>query len=124
MSAAPPAADPAVVTPPVPPVRPGDLILIRAIKWFDSGQIQRAVAGILATSAPVLVDLYQKNTLTWHSAVSALAVGIFVWMGWSRVKAPDIITGTKLLDKAPVAVIPPHLAADIAAANVPVVKAP
>ena len=118
-STTPPAADPAAVVPVIPPVRPGDLILIRAIKWWDSGQIQRAVVGILAAAAPVLVDLYQKNTLTWHSGVFGLVFGLFIWMGWSRVKAPDIITGTKAFDKAPVAVIPPHLVADIAAANVP-----
>jgi hypothetical protein len=119
VSATPPSADPAVVTPPVPPVRPGDLILIRAIAWWSSGQLQRVAAGIALSALPIVYDLFSKNTLTWKSGLNAIVAGIFGYIGISRAKAPDLITNTKTFDKAPVAVIPPHLAADIAAANVP-----
>ena len=115
----PPAADPAVVTTPVPPVRPGDLILVRAISLWRSGQLQRVASGIALSALPIIYDLFQKNTLTWRSGLNAIVVGIFGYIGISRAKAPDMVTGTKMFDKVPVAVIPPHLVAEIAAANVP-----
>jgi hypothetical protein len=78
--------------------RPGDVILARVIKWWDSGQIQRAAVGIGLSAGPVVWDLFQKNQLTWRTALSAIVAGLFGWMGWSRLKSPDIATGTKALD--------------------------
>jgi hypothetical protein len=88
--------------PPAPP-RPGDIILTRAIAWWDSGQIQRAFWGILFTAAPILYDLFQSNELTWRSAASAVGAGLFAWIGFKRAASPDIVTGIKALDKANVA---------------------
>jgi hypothetical protein len=78
--------------------RPGDVVLARVIKWWDSGQIQRAGVGVAMTAGPIIYDLFQKNELTWRTAVNAIVVGIFAWMGWSRLKSPDIATGTGVLD--------------------------
>jgi hypothetical protein len=100
-------------------VRPGDLILIRAIQWFDSGQLKRVLLGIIGSAAPIIYDLFSKNTLTWRSGLNALIGGLFVYIGISRAKAPDIVTGTKTLDKPQATVtVPAKLAADLAAANV------
>ena len=87
---------------PIPP-KPGDIILVRAIKLWDSGQIQRAVIGLALAIGPVLLDLIDRNALTWRSAVSAIIGGIFVWMGYSRAKSPDVVTGIAALDRANVA---------------------
>jgi hypothetical protein len=95
--------DPVAPAPVAP--RPGDVILARVIRWWDSGQIQRAAAGIALSAGPVIWDLFQRNTLTWKSALSAIVAGIFGWMGWSRLKSPDIATGTKLFD-APATPVP------------------
>lgn len=96
-------------------VRPGDLILIRAIRWWDSGQIQRAVTGIAIAAAPALYDLIvQKQPASWRDFASALAVGLFAWMGVSRAKAPDVVTGAKALDTlAPHQIVPAHMLADL-----------
>lgn len=94
--------DPAPV--PVAP-RPGDVILARVIKWWDSGQIQRAAVGVALSAGPVIWDLFQRNALTWRTAFSAIVAGIFGWMGWSRLKSPDIATGAKLFD-APATPVP------------------
>jgi hypothetical protein len=98
-------------------VRPGDLILIRAIKWWDSGQIQRAITGVAIAAAPALYDLFvQKQPASWRDFASALAVGLFAWMGMSRAKAPDVVTGnTKLDTLAPHQVVPADLVADLKA---------
>jgi hypothetical protein len=110
---APPAAAPR-------PPRPGDVILARVIKWWTSGQVQRAATGILASAAPVLYDLFGAGTLTWKTGLNALVLGLFTWMGWSRLKSPDIATGTKAFD-APVhpvnvtAFAPAQLMADLQA---------
>jgi len=104
---------------PVAP-RPGDVILARVIRWWDSGQIRRAGTGILASSAPVLYDLFGAGTLTWKTGLNALVLGLFTWMGWSRLKSPDIATGSKAFD-APVhpvnvtAFAPAQLMADLQA---------
>lgn len=88
--------------PPTPP-RPGDIILVRAIKLWDSGQVKRAVVGFLLAVGPVFLDLVDRNALTWRSAVSAILGGIFLLMGYSRAKSPDVVTGIKALDRANVA---------------------
>ena len=94
---------------PVPtPPRPGDVILVRAIAWWDSGQIQRAITGIVLAAAPILLDLYERQALTWRSAVSAVLAGLFAWMGLKRAKSPDVVTGVKAFDRA-----------NVVAANVP-----
>ena len=93
--------------PPAPP-RPGDIILTRAIAWWDSGQIQRAAFGIILAAGPILLDLLDRNALTWRSAVSAVMGGLFAWIGVKRAKSPDVVTGIKAFDKA-----------NVAAANVP-----
>ena len=96
--------------PPVPaPPRPGDIILVRAIAWWDSGQIQRAFVGILASAAPFIMDLVTgQSPWTWRGFLSGLALGLFAWMGVKRAKSPDVVTGLKSFD-----------AANIAAAAVP-----
>jgi len=103
-----------------PIVRPGDLILIRAIKFWDSGQIQRVFVGLVLTALPLVYDLFQKNALTWRSGISVVIGAILAWIGVSRAKAPDIASvGIKALDKsAAQAVVPPKLAAALAVANV------
>ena len=78
--------------------RPGDVILARVIRWWDSGQIQRAGAGVALTAGPIIWDMFQKNELTWRSAVNAIVAGIFGWIGWSRLKSPDISTGASAFD--------------------------
>ena len=78
--------------------RPGDVILLRAIKWWDSGQLKRAMVGLVITVGPVLLDLWDKQALTWRSVVSIIAGAIFTRMAYSRAKAPDVITGTKFFD--------------------------
>jgi hypothetical protein len=91
------------------PTRPGDLILVRAIAWWDSGQIQRAVGGIILASLPALYDLANGTTpFTWRGLVSALVAGLFAWMGLARAKSPDVVTGTTRLDPVafPVRVAP------------------
>lgn len=95
---------------PVPPAvvtRPGDLILVRAISFWDSGQLKRVVFGIALAAAPVLYDLFQHDTLTWKTGVNALIAGVFAWMGYSRAKSPDVVTGSKALD-APATPIVAH----------------
>ena len=94
--------------PPTPP-RPGDIILIRAIAWWDSGQIQRAVMGVLLAAAPIFLDLWDRQALTWRSAVSAVLAGLFAWMGLKRAKSPDVVTGIPSFDRANVAAtaVPP-----------------
>jgi hypothetical protein len=95
-------------------VRPGDLILVRAIKWWDSGQLKRVAGGIAFTAAPVIYDLFQHNSLTWRTAVSAVVGAIFAWIGISRAKAPDVVTGVKTLDKANApAYVPAKLLSDL-----------
>lgn len=113
---------------PVAP-RPGDVILARVIKWWASGQIQRAVAGVALSAGPVIWDLFQKNQLTWRTAFSAIVAGIFGWMGWSRLKSPDIATGTKAFDAPahPVnvtAFAPAQLMADLQAREAATVTPP
>jgi hypothetical protein len=87
---------------PLPP-RPGDIILVRAIAWWDSGQLKRAAAGIALAALPLLWDLVERNALTWRSALMALIGGLFGWMGVKRAKAPDIVTGIPSFDAANVA---------------------
>jgi len=120
---------PAIVTAPAATPRPGDVILARVIKWWNSGQIQRAAVGIALTAGPILWDLFKSNTLTWRTAVNAIVAGIFGWMGWSRLKSPDIATGTKALDAPahPVnvtAFAPAQLLADLQAREAATVTPP
>ncbi|HAM54173.1 MAG TPA: hypothetical protein DCQ64_01655 [Candidatus Rokubacteria bacterium] len=88
-----------------PPPRPGDIILTRAIAWWDSGQIQRAVWGLVLAVGPVVLDLWMQNALTWRSFVTVFLGLIFVRMGYSRAKAPDVVTGVKAFDAANVAAL-------------------
>lgn len=122
-----------VTPPPAAPVpvytRPGDVILSRVLSWWDSGQIKRAAVGIAATIGPVIWDLIQRNDLTWRTAAMAVAGALFTWMGWSRLKSPDIATGTKLFDvpatPAPVtAFVPAKLMADLQAREAGVTTPP
>lgn len=89
---------------PVPP-RPGDIILVRAIKFWDSGQIQRVLWGIALSAAPIVYDLWNRNELTWRSAISAVVAGIFGYIGFKRAASPDVVTGIKALDKANAAAV-------------------
>lgn len=95
--------------PVVSPPRPGDIILVRAIKFWDSGQIQRAALGFAISVAPILLDLWDKQALTWRSAVSGVLGLIFLKMGYKRAASPDVVTGIGVLDRANVAAaaIPP-----------------
>lgn len=87
--------------PVVAPPRPGDIILVRAIKWLDSGQIQRALWGIAISAAPFVLDMVTgKDPFTWRAFASALTLGLFAWMGVKRAKSPDIVTGLPSFDKA------------------------
>ena len=102
-----------VVTPPVV-VRPGDLILVRAIEWWDSGQLKRVIGGIALTAAPILYDLFSQNKLTWRSAVNALIGALFAWIGISRAKSPDVVTNVPALDKGNAAAfVPAKLISDL-----------
>ena len=94
--------------PPTPP-RPGDIILVRAIAFWDSGQIQRVLWGIALSLLPIIYDLFERNALTWRSAGSALVACILGYIGFKRAASPDIVTGIKALDKANVdaAAVPP-----------------
>lgn len=96
--------DPVATGDPIPP-RPGDIILIRAIRFWDSGQIQRAFLGLALAAGPVLLDLWDKQALTWRSFISAVMGALFVWMGYSRAKSPDVVTGIKALDRANAAAV-------------------
>ena len=91
------------------PPRPGDIILVRAIKFWDSGQIQRVGWAIALLVAPVLYDLWAQNALTWRTAVNALVAAIVGYIGFKRAASPDVVTGIKALDKANVAAtaVPP-----------------
>ena len=103
-----------VVEPTTAVVRPGDLVLIRMIAWWDSQQIQRALGGIVLSTLPLLWDLFERNTLTWRSGLFAVIAGLFASMGYRRAKSPDVITGNVTLDRANVtALVPPDLAADM-----------
>ena len=105
-------------TPPPVTVRPGDLILVRAIAWWDSGQLKRVVSGILLSAAPILYDLVQRNTLTWRSALNAIVLGLFGYIGLKRAASPDVVTGMPTLDKgANAAKVVSILLADIQRAN-------
>ena len=90
------------------------MILVRCISWWDSGQLKRAVSGIVLATLPLLWDLFERNTLTWRSGISAVMAGLFAWIGLSRVKAPDVITGNATLDRANVqALVPASLISDL-----------
>lgn len=94
---------------PIPP-RPGDIILTRAIAWYDSGQLWRALAGIIASVAPFVMDyLTGQSPWTWRGFLSGIALGLFAWMGLKRAKSPDVVTGIASFDKANVAAaaVPP-----------------
>ena len=109
--------------------RPGDVILARVIKWWDSGQIKRAISGVALSVLPIIWDLIQKNDLTWQTALNAIVAGIFGWMGWSRLKSPDISTGSAAFDAPahPVnvtAFAPAQLMADLQAREGAVVTPP
>ena len=100
-------------------VRPGDLILVRAIAWWDSGQLKRILFGILGSAAPVIYDLFSKDALTWKTLLNALVFGLFVWLGYARAKAPDVVTNLQSLDRNnALAAVPPKLVADLKEANI------
>ena len=103
-----------VVEPTTTVVRPGDLVLVRAIAWTQSQQVRRAFSGIVIATLPLVWDLFDKNTLTWRSGISAIVAGIFASMGYRRLKSPDVITGNATLDRANVtALAPADLVADL-----------
>lgn len=97
-TAAPPPVAPPVAPPAPVSIRPGDLILTRAISFWDSGQLKRVVVGIGLSALPIIWDLIQKNDLTWKTGLNAILVGLFAWMGYSRAKSPDVVTKSTMLD--------------------------